>query len=269
MGVDDNGDVREVETFSLYGYPENIKHEQKRTRNDLPRDVHLKSLNDLVQSIVASVIRKEPYNWIICEGLSDKIYLDAYLSHIVAKRKLRILPLAGRESVRRIFEHLRLPLIDKSIGAKGRIMCIIDTDKQSMEAPSDGKEKVIELRRLWVNHDKNEVELLRSNDNKWAPETNIEDCLDSAIFVKTLQEYSADYPFLKKIVNRDETSIGRYAFEIDLLRSERDNLDKQFFNVGDNKVRFAKSYVSVLVEQNTQKKESLTWVDGLENFFTR
>ncbi|PSD43655.1 hypothetical protein C7E23_15370 [Elizabethkingia anophelis] len=54
-------------------------HKQKKAiKGILPIDYNIKSYNDLVQSIVISLLQDSPYNWIICEGLSEKIYFEEF-----------------------------------------------------------------------------------------------------------------------------------------------------------------------------------------------
>ncbi|MDO9253049.1 MAG: AAA family ATPase [Hydrogenophaga sp.] len=82
-------------SFDLLNFREQIKHANKASKGEKPRDIELKSYNDMVQSIVSSMVRTPGYNWILCEGLSDKIYLDFYLSDLVKTQNLRIIPLGG------------------------------------------------------------------------------------------------------------------------------------------------------------------------------
>lgn len=267
MAVEDSGEPREVESFDLYSYPENIRHKQKKSHSELPKDVSLKAQNDLVQAIIASVIRPEPYNWIICEGLSDKIYLDAHLDALAKKIKLRVLPLAGRDSVRRLYEHLALPFKDKQLVAKGKIFCLIDTDANSLQDLASGKDGVIQFQRFLKSDINAPVMLVRANDPRWAPKTDIEDCLHKDTFAIALQAYVDKYEFLKLISQKANDSNGIYSSDIDLLTSERNSLRDNFFAVDDNKVQFARTYVQALADVQSVNA-SMAWLGNLEAFFS-
>jgi wobble nucleotide-excising tRNase len=65
--------------FSLSNFREFIKqakekHKKLKIKAPLSIDYRIKSYNDLIQSIIISIIQDPPYNWIICEGSSEKIY---------------------------------------------------------------------------------------------------------------------------------------------------------------------------------------------------
>lgn len=65
--------------LDLRCFREDVKKLKQATSGRLPAELELKGINDLVQSIVASITAAR-YQWIICEGSADKIYLDHYLS---------------------------------------------------------------------------------------------------------------------------------------------------------------------------------------------
>lgn len=60
-------DKHTVTIFDIYNYREEIRNGIRSTNGNFPVDITLKGLNDLVQSIISSVINKEThYNWLIC-----------------------------------------------------------------------------------------------------------------------------------------------------------------------------------------------------------
>ncbi len=75
--------------FNADNYREEIKFADREQKGKLPLDVMVKSSNDLVQSILSSIIRDDYYNWLLCEGSSDKIYLSAYLKDEIAHPRLQ------------------------------------------------------------------------------------------------------------------------------------------------------------------------------------
>ncbi len=86
----------ELVMIDLRCFREDIAKLRKLTQGKLPSDLELKGLNDLVQSMIASITGRD-YRWIVCEGSADKIYLDHYL----AKKKLFILPVGGSKYVKK------------------------------------------------------------------------------------------------------------------------------------------------------------------------
>ena len=253
--------------LDLYNYREKIKQKQRQNYKTIPQEIDLKSINDLVQSIVASLKAEEPYNWLICEGSSEKIYFEYYLRDLMKSINLRILPVGGFKEVKRIYEYLILPLKDKDLSnsVKGKIFCLVDTDEQldMFESNEDNHLiKILKFRRLWNNKHEKKTELLKMHDNRVNPPTEIEDCLEKNIFYQTIKSFD-DYELeLKENMNEDE-QISYFAF--DLRDSERENLKKWFDkNNGFRKIEFAKRYVEIAKQQNCL---GLPWINEIENFF--
>ena len=117
-------------SFDLINFREQINQNFKKTSGQYPKEIELKSYQDMIQSVVVSMLREHPYNWIFCEGLSDKIYLSHYLSDLIETKNLRIVPLGGFKYVRRVYTYLTGPLSDKEAGYRGKIICLADSDAQ-------------------------------------------------------------------------------------------------------------------------------------------
>ena len=84
----------------LYLYPYQTKN--------IPKDFTLKSTNDLIQSIFHSLKAQNPYSWLICEGPSDKIYLDYFLKEEKKTTNLHIIPVGGIELVKKFYKYCKL-----------------------------------------------------------------------------------------------------------------------------------------------------------------
>ena len=93
-----------IDYFNLYNYRETITQSRKQIKGILPIDYSIKSYNDLVQSIVFSIIQEVPYNWIICEGLSEKIYFEEIFKNEILNNNLRILPLGSYKEVKKVLK---------------------------------------------------------------------------------------------------------------------------------------------------------------------
>lgn len=246
-----------VKTFDLYNYHEQITHAQQRSREQLPKDIHLKSQNDLVQSIVASMIRPDPYNWLICEGLSEKIYFDHYLHDLVSSKRLRILPLGGFKAVKRAYEYLVRPLQDPVYDIQSKAICLIDTDAQRIDVNVATGVPCLEFLRL-LNTEKGTT-LVKVDAHESSPPTEIEDCLTPALFIQALESFEKDYPKLTPILKEMRIpSSPRNIVDLDLKDSQKRAL-KEFFDLDDNKVRFARVYISL----DPETKAPPEWIQEL------
>ncbi|HAD78953.1 MAG TPA: hypothetical protein DCF99_05495 [Flavobacteriaceae bacterium] len=132
--------------FSLSNFREFIKqekekHKKQKVKGVLPIDYRIKSYNDLVQSIIISLIQEEPYNWIICEGSSEKIYFESFFKGEIQNKKLRILPVGGYDEVVKIYNYLLGPFKDSDYDKKGKIICLIDTDANRVDIKPDNNHK--------------------------------------------------------------------------------------------------------------------------------
>ncbi|MDD2829535.1 MAG: AAA family ATPase [Sulfuricurvum sp.] len=237
-----------ITSFNLFNYREALKH-MTQNRKELPDDINLKSLNDLIQSIVSSVKSEDPYNWLICEGSSEKIYFEHYLSNEIKNNKLRILPVGGAPEVKRIFEYLELPLKEKEKAIKGKILCLIDTDKQRIDFEAKEYDH-LKARRL-LNTNKI-IELVAVTNKTHTPPTEIEDCLDPIIFLETLKKFQdTDIKTILNDTNNIDTSATNSYYCLNLRESDKDKI-KNFFdqNDGYRKIEFANKYVEVAKELN-------------------
>ena len=258
-------------TFNLYNYRERLRQMAKNRKDEdieMPNDIQLKSIHDLVQSIVSSVRLNKPYNWLICEGSSDKIYFDFYLKDLVEKYNLRILPVGGVSEVIKIYEYLKLPMSEKD-NIKGKIYCLIDSDGKSEQLICDGKCKnnMVAKRILNKNNDQ-KTSLVDVSSNDYEMKTEIEDCLDGIVFIETLKKYTEDEDIaaiLGDLKNfKDDKSLNsHFCFN---LRDDDRKILKDFFDQesGYRKIEFAKKYVEAAIGNNAKSPD---WIDEIENWF--
>lgn len=254
-----------IDYFNLYNYRETITQSRKHTKGILPVDYNIKSYNDLVQSIVFSIIKEEPYNWIICEGLSEKLYFEEIFSEEINNKYLRILPLGSFKEVRKVYNYLLSPIKDPDYSIKGKVICIIDTDNERVEVECQ-KIKNLFFDRL-LNTEKDGSILVPVDSNQTSPPTEIEDCLHPIIFYQCLLEFSSENSKLKSILlNTEFNEDAKNSYEfMDLRASERRAL-KVFFdeNEGYNKILFAKKYVELLKTKFFKELKPLKWTDEIK-----
>lgn len=254
-----NGDHL-FDLISLENYREAIKQQNRESKGKLPYDLRLKSLNDFIQSIVSSILDEEPFNWVICEGSSEKIYFDYYFKDLKTSNRLRIIPVGGANEIKRIYEHLSVSIDEFKKDLNGRIAFICDTDSELVEFESTNTKNVL-VKRL-VNIE-NETKLINISSNPKAPPTEIEDSLNGKAFYRVLKLYKEAYPELLDFVEdeSEKLEIPSY-FALNLTLSQYKNL-VAFFDSDNIKYDFANAYVAEL-----EKEEYLipTWINEIKDF---
>lgn len=252
--------------FSLSNFREFIKqekekHKKQKVKGVLPIDYRIKSYNDLVQSIIISLIQEEPYNWIICEGSSEKIYFESFFKGEIQNKKLRILPVGGYDEVVKIYNYLLGPFKDSDYDKKGKIICLIDTDANRVDIKPDNNHKNLLFKRLVFNKTDNKI--LFNVDSDLTIETTIEDSLDSENFVKTLQFFQKEHIELQVLLDERNVNLNSVYSKnaLDLRDSEKDVL-KKFFNKekGRYKLIFAKKYLEIFEENSI----NINWVEEIK-----
>jgi predicted ATP-dependent endonuclease of OLD family len=251
--------------LNLYNYRENILHSRKLHKGPLPIDYNIKSYNDLVQSIIISVMQDNAYYWIVCEGQSEKIYFDYYFKSEIEEKNLRILPVGGFKEVKKIYSYLTTPIKDPDYKVIGKVFCLIDTDKERIEVSEYSKDKNLLFERLVLR--KNESILVEVNNVLMNPPTEIEDCLDPTIFYHTLQEFSNRYKTLWDLFAIKEQELEeKYSADFfDLTKKEKETI-KSFFddNEGFNKILFAKKYVELAEKPFFKELNKLDWIEEIK-----
>lgn len=260
--------------FNIHKYREEIKHkddEHKRSSHEsLPIDVMLKSSNDFTQSILLSVInetQENVFNWLICEGSSDKIYLEAYLSDLIETKNLRVIPVCSATEVKKTYYRLQVLFEEVKSSLKGKVFLLIDTDANSMSIETkDNLDESLRARRIVNDLKKKETILVhtKSATNPKSPNTDIEDALDSKCFIETLCEFKNNdlLSFLDDNIPQNLQCSSYWA--LDLRESQREKID-QFFNAnnGNNKVLFAKKYV----EKIGGDSKVPNWIQEIRDYF--
>lgn len=254
-------------SFDLENFREHINQNFKKTQGKYPKEVELKSYQDMIQSVVVSMLRDKPYNWVFCEGLSDKIYLSHYLSSLVENNSLRIVPLGGFKQVRRVYTYLVAPLSDKEAGFKGKAVCVVDTDAQKEHVELSKEVKNLFFKRLVRDDAKLEV-LALDTDSQLSYPTEIEFALREEVFNKLLQSPSLhkdleNFSALQRIASEAQVSAGSnnlYDY-LNLGPKQKSKIMAEFFDLGNNKVNFAKAYIACDPDRVFEPK----WVDAIRN----
>lgn len=245
-------------TYTLHNYTAKIMK-----NNELPSHISLKSMNDLVQSIYHSIITDNPYNYLIVEGISDKIYFDVFFSDFLSKNRLRILALDGCGNVKKFYEYIRLPINENQKEIKGKIYCLIDTDSYKIEISnntSDDK-KHLQFKRLSHKGKDTNIELLDiKNDN--TTKTDIEQCLNPIIFKETYEQLGLIEKYNELKINNKK---GNTNFTKNLKNTELED----YFKENGNKTTFARKYIDVLKSKENMQDYIPSWIIEIKNFFEK
>ncbi|WP_447802021.1 AAA family ATPase [Pseudomonas serbica] len=225
-------------------YRETIRKQREQSKGLLPSDISLKSRNDLVQTIMASIRKPQPYSWIICEGTSERLYFEKYFEEEIKSNKLKILPVGGAKEVKRLFEYLELPIREDEKQITGKIFCLIDTDAQYLDCNFADYENLKFRRLLSVG---GKTKLTISGGNIKTPPTEIEDSLDARLFLKTLEIFSAENSPLKELLDSIKIiDLNLCSFAAFDWRGSEYDLLKQIFDKNDFKFKFAEKYTSFI-----------------------
>lgn len=250
--------------FNADNYREEIKFADRKQKGKLPIDVMVKSSNDLVQSILSSIIRDESYNWLLCEGSSDKIYLSAYLQDEIAHKRLRIIPVCKASEIKKMYEHLSIAIEELKESVKGKVYMLTDTDAQLLEYNTkDGLEQRIICRRIVNEGDI--TRLVKITANPKSPKTDIEDALNGRLFHQVLVSFKQTNEELAFLDEQQREEISSYS-ALNLRPKEYEKMD-QFFSKesGKNKVLFANEYVKTMKSGEYKIPE---WIEEIKRFFT-
>ena len=271
--VDNNGD-RSVSVLDIYKYKEEVAQENV--------DITLKGYNDLIQTMVSSVLMDNSYNWLICEGTSDKIYLAEYLKDDV--KQLRIVPIGGCDKVELFYKPLQLSFFELTKYIKGKIFVLLDTDKPkkassykditeeesifNLNPPHSVEKCKSNLKKGYLrNIESTKKTILHKDSKNVNTATVMEDVLNGKVFNIVLQKYKSIYPELLDFVDENdekEQIPSYYAMNLD---SDNYQKLKSFFyteDKWDNKVPFARAYVEE-IQKGGYKEPS--WITEIKNFF--
>jgi ABC-type dipeptide/oligopeptide/nickel transport system ATPase component len=237
-------DRSEVPLIDLRCFREDIKRLKERTSGILPTNIELKGINDLVQSIIASVTASD-CNWVICEGSSDKIYLDHFFKGLPVRPY--VLAVGGSANVKRVFNYVTMALDNDRDCIQGKVYFVVDTDKKysAFEAPDSIKN--IRMRRLINNPAAGKTELVVPSGDMLYPPTEIEDCLLPDIFISTLQSFQEEQAELySQFSEPPSVLVESQASGLALnMRDTDKQVLEQMFAAPRFKVMFANRYVSL------------------------
>lgn len=257
-----SGEEHIVDLIDLANHREQVKQLARESRGKLPYDVRLKSINDFVQSIITSSIGSDPYNWLICEGSSEKIYFSHYFKELIDSNRLRIVPVGGAKEIRRLYQHLAVSYEEFKDEVAGKIFLLSDTDEELVNYEVKSFDN-LHCKRMVAIKSKKSVSLVSIHSNPVSPKTEIEDVLAGPAFYETLRLFVSDNQSLEFLNSYPAASQGLSCFSLDLRDSEREEIES-FFNTGNNKIIFAKKYIETLSPESVVPD----WIAEIGSWFS-
>lgn len=246
--------------IDLSRFREDIKIIKTESKGKQPSSIELKNINDLVQSIIASVT-SENRGWIICEGSSDKRYIEHWLGQ---RNNINVISIGGSKYVKKLYEYFHLALEEDRQEIKGKIFCLLDTDKHYEKYGSKTAIKAIDIKRLHNCIDKNETTLKTTNDNNFFPPTEIEDCLEPYVFLQTFAHFAQHIndPSFQELSDKMKVHIDNApaGLSLNLGHIEKKELER-FFDLRGMKTSFSKKYCEL-----DDPKAIPVWIDEVINF---
>lgn len=260
--ISKENDTHQFDQINLSSHREQIKQMKALSKGQLPYDIRLKSINDLVQSIIASSIGQQPYNWIICEGTSEKNYFSKYFEDLIDSKKLRIIPVGGAPEIKRIYNYLATAYEDFKNEITGKIILISDTDANLVTYNVTSNSNLI-CKRIVNCLQEKKTKLVPIHSNIVSPATDIELALNGKLFHEALHLFTEDYPDdLGFLLNTPKTqSEGPSYFALDLRQSEWASINS-FLNKDNNKYNLSLRY-SELVKDTHKTPE---WIDEIKSW---
>ncbi|MHC8670533.1 AAA family ATPase [Bacillus cereus] len=221
-----------VQSFDFHNYLDK--------KEEFPDDIHLKSFYDLTSSLLGYLRNNTEHRLILCEGGTDRKYLDSMIDH----PKIKILPVGGKDNVKLLFNMFSLPIKNKTIKLheNNRVLFLIDTDNVADNYDVFSSTNQLYIGRLQVlnrlNRRDSWVEIVSISNNsssKYHNETRIEDVLDADVFYDALS-YLID-------ISKDETikevfeDFERTNWELSNIKShsiDEDYLPRKFLKSKGN-----------------------------------
>jgi predicted ATPase len=249
--------------ISVANYREEIKQDSESSKGILPYDIRLKSLNDFIQSIISSIINPEPFNWLLCEGSSEKKYFESYFAEEIKERRLRIIPVGGAPQIKRIYQNLVVTYEDYKRQVQGKVLLLMDTDAKVVEFETiNNANPNLKCFRIVNDIDKKDARLVDVHDNLKSPKTELEDVLCGKTFYETLQTFSPNDEIDKLLGMIDSKQIDNKSvyFSLDMSPAKQSLLDS-IFNHPGMKFEFAKRYNKI------NETEDPEWITEIKRFF--
>lgn len=229
--------------IDLRCFREEIRKIVVSTKNNPPIELELKGTSDLIHSITASIVNSD-YRWVICEGASDKIYLDHYLDG----SKVNVIAVGGAAAVKQIYSQMEMTLHDLRGSINGRVVFVIDTDKTFESFLASERVRQLKICRISNNINTKKSTLLPTSDTRAYPPTAIEDVLVYRGYIDAMEKLAEHEVAVRELLSgtnlpavTSDNMLWPSYISMNLGVIERECVDSMF-NAQGFKVRFALEY---------------------------
>lgn len=255
-----------IKCLNLEYYRDELSTLVKESEGSYLDTLEVKSNHDLVQSIITSITSQNNYNWILCEGRTDKLYIESHLKfENLENKNIIVLSVGGSFALKDIYSYLILALKDRKPAIKGKVFCLLDTDQSYDKFDTSDSISQVRIRRLLLRDDLSDADLLKTTDNRVSPPTEIEDVLSGIIFHKTLHRlYKKGDNRFSFIENINTLPSNVAAGILDLTTSQK-LIIKIYFEESGNKTNFCQEYTNALFDIN--EKYTPSWLTEIISFF--
>lgn len=250
----------------------------------LPEDIEIKSIFDLVSSILNTLKDETIYNWIICEWVDDKTYLETILNWI---NNLKILSVWWKWNVKNIYKFLNpsISIKQEKKTLKWRVLCLIDTDNNTEIFDAswhDQKDNVI-IRRLQLVKDQDweKIKLLDLTNSHTSNQsrTVIEDCLIPKIYFESIKNVINNI-WDEKIIEKFNMFEFNWKSTFSFLRWDDSVLKLKdikwqeykkeivdYIEKNEVKYKISKEYKKLFLENTEKLKHESSFISEIKEYF--
>lgn len=249
--IEDN--KRVIDGFNLQNIVESTIKQRKTEL--IPSLLDFKSIFDLASSMVSYISSNTKIRWIICEGFTDKKYLDS----IIDNNNFKITNVGGIGNVRKLYYHMYLPLLDKKQKIdddNNKIMFLVDSDSQVLDFsnPSIGSKNARGMKNILkliiLQNGKDDLILEdRVRKNSIAVQTEIEDCLNPKLYYDSvfdiLPEYKESFQFNTEAKTSKISGDSSILLAVDESYHEKKRELKAKLDKNEYKIKICNKYIEL------------------------
>lgn len=171
-----------------------VKNERKETI--VPVSIGTKGISDLTMSIMHAISGGVNCDWVVCEGASDRVYLDSYIKKLGLN--VTVISVGGVDNLKSIYSIINAHYHEIKSSVKNKIIFISDTDANCVDDTGVSKAKNLSNHIMWfriINKSStNKTVLIDVSDSLKAPVTTVEDSLNGIIYRLALLELKEELP---------------------------------------------------------------------------
>jgi len=240
---------------------------RKRTNFIVPVTIGTKGVSDLTMSIMHAISGGFDCHWVVCEGSSDRLYLDAYFKKM--ELNVKVISVGGVDNLKSIYSIINAHYHEFKSSIKNKVIFISDTDANCVDDSGINRAKNLNEKISWyriINKPSSDkTSLIEVNDSIKAPITTVEDTLNGKVYHKALLEMHSDLPptvmeFISNNEPRNEAiPVVSLNFNTDVQRSLKEYFDHHFYG-NRRKFDVAKAYVGIM---RTEEYSTPEWINSI------